>query len=154
MVTWIDETNLFSNMANKDQDSSRHCQCVNSFIFSTKTYERTLVQLKLFWYCSLAYMHEAIEPKMVHRDIKASNILIDEDFNGKVSDFGLAKLMGPETSHVETHVVGTFGYIAPEYAITGLLSDKSDVYSFGVVLLEAITGREPIDYSRPMDEVL
>ncbi|KAE8678037.1 putative receptor-like protein kinase [Hibiscus syriacus] len=74
---------------------------------------------------ALTYLHEAIEPKVVHRDIKSSNILIDDDFNAKVSDFGLAK------------------YVAPEYANTGLLNEKSDVYSFGVVLLEAITGRDP-----------
>ncbi|QCE07231.1 serine/threonine-protein kinase PBS1 [Vigna unguiculata] len=101
----------------------------------------------------LAYLHEAIEPKVVHRDIKSSNILIDDDFNAKVSDFGLAKLLGSGKSHVATRVMGTFGYVAPEYANTGLLNEKSDVYSFGVVLLEAITGRDPVDYGRPAQEV-
>ncbi|XWS57388.1 hypothetical protein CRYUN_Cryun09bG0170000 [Craigia yunnanensis] len=102
---------------------------------------------------ALAYLHEAIEPKVVHRDIKSSNILIDDDFNAKVSDFGLAKLLGTGKSHVTTRVMGTFGYVAPEYANTGLLNEKSDVYSFGVVLLEAITGRDPVDYGRPAHEV-
>lgn len=102
---------------------------------------------------ALAYLHEAIEPKVVHRDIKSSNILIDDDFNAKVSDFGLAKLLGAGKSHVTTRVMGTFGYVAPEYANTGLLNEKSDVYSFGVVLLEAITGRDPVDYGRPAHEV-
>ncbi|KAF3454734.1 hypothetical protein FNV43_RR05182 [Rhamnella rubrinervis] len=102
---------------------------------------------------ALAYLHEAIEPKVVHRDIKSSNILIDDDFNAKVSDFGLAKLLGAGKSHVTTRVMGTFGYVAPEYANTGLLNEKSDVYSFGVVLLEAITGRDPVDYGRPSHEV-
>ncbi|XP_015939596.1 probable receptor-like protein kinase At5g18500 [Arachis duranensis] len=102
---------------------------------------------------ALAYLHEAIEPKVVHRDIKSSNILIDDDFNAKVSDFGLAKLLGAGKSHVTTRVMGTFGYVAPEYANTGLLNEKSDVYSFGVVLLEAITGRDPVDYGRPPQEV-
>ncbi|XP_031274860.1 probable receptor-like protein kinase At5g18500 [Pistacia vera] len=102
---------------------------------------------------ALAYLHEAIEPKVVHRDIKSSNILIDDDFNAKVSDFGLAKLLGAGKSHVTTRVMGTFGYVAPEYANTGLLNEKSDVYSFGVVLLEAITGRDPVDYGRPVHEV-
>ncbi|XP_027367079.1 probable receptor-like protein kinase At5g18500 isoform X2 [Abrus precatorius] len=102
---------------------------------------------------AFAYLHEAIEPKVVHRDIKSSNILIDDDFNAKVSDFGLAKLLGSGKSHVATRVMGTFGYVAPEYANTGLLNEKSDVYSFGVVLLEAITGRDPVDYSRPAQEV-
>ncbi|XAR49231.1 Non-specific serine/threonine protein kinase [Bertholletia excelsa] len=102
---------------------------------------------------ALAYLHEAIEPKVVHRDIKSSNILIDDEFNAKVSDFGLAKLLGAGKSHVTTRVMGTFGYVAPEYANTGLLNEKSDVYSFGVVLLEAITGRDPVDYGRPAQEV-
>ncbi|XVF57644.1 hypothetical protein PTKIN_Ptkin06aG0222000 [Pterospermum kingtungense] len=102
---------------------------------------------------ALAYLHEAIEPKVVHRDIKSSNILIDGDFNAKVSDFGLAKLLGAGRSHVTTRVMGTFGYVAPEYANTGLLNEKSDVYSFGVLLLEAITSRDPVDYGRPAHEV-
>ncbi|XP_042009807.1 probable receptor-like protein kinase At5g18500 [Salvia splendens] len=102
---------------------------------------------------ALAYLHEAIEPKVVHRDIKSSNILIDEEFNAKVSDFGLAKLLGAGKSHITTRVMGTFGYVAPEYANTGLLNEKSDVYSFGVLLLEAITGRDPVDYGRPAPEV-
>ncbi|XP_022999564.1 probable receptor-like protein kinase At2g42960 [Cucurbita maxima] len=101
----------------------------------------------------IAYLHEAIEPKVVHRDIKASNILIDENFNAKVSDFGLAKLMEVGKTHVTTRVMGTFGYVAPEYANTGLLNEKSDVYSFGVVLVETITGRDPVDYGRPPKQV-
>ncbi|KAK4762209.1 hypothetical protein SAY87_030093 [Trapa incisa] len=102
---------------------------------------------------ALAYIHEGIEPKVVHRDIKSSNILIDDEFNAKVSDFGLAKIIGSNESHVATRVMGTFGYVAPEYANTGLLNEKSDVYSFGVLLLESITGREPVDYGRPANEV-
>ncbi|KAL2922290.1 hypothetical protein RDABS01_013781 [Bienertia sinuspersici] len=102
---------------------------------------------------ALAYLHEAIEPKVVHRDIKSSNILIDDEFNAKVSDFGLAKLLGAGKSHIATRVMGTFGYVAPEYANSGLLNEKSDVYSFGVVLLETITGRDPVDYARPQSEV-
>jgi serine/threonine protein kinase len=90
----------------------------------------------------------------VHRDIKSSNILINDEFNAKVSDFGLAKLLGAGKSHVTTRVMGTFGYVAPEYANSGLLNEKSDVYSFGVVLLEAITGRDPVDYGRPAHEVI
>ncbi|ONK58191.1 uncharacterized protein A4U43_C09F9300 [Asparagus officinalis] len=101
----------------------------------------------------LAYLHEAIELKVVHRDITSSNILIDEDFDAKVSDFGLAKLLGAGKSHITTRVMGTFGYVAPEYANSGLLNEKSDIYSFGVVLLEAITGRDPVDYSCPANKV-
>ncbi|KAG6481080.1 probable receptor-like protein kinase At2g42960 isoform X1 [Zingiber officinale] len=100
---------------------------------------------------ALAYLHEAIEPKVVHRDIKSSNILID--YNGKISDFGLAKLLGSDKSFVATRVMGTFGYVAPEYANSGLLNERSDVYSFGVLLLETVTGRDPVDYGRPSNEV-
>ncbi|CAE5967613.1 unnamed protein product [Arabidopsis arenosa] len=102
---------------------------------------------------ALAYLHEAIEPKVVHRDIKSSNILMDDKFDAKLSDFGLAKLLGADSSYVSTRVMGTFGYVAPEYANSGLLNEKSDVYSYGVVLLEAITGRYPVDYARPKEEV-
>ncbi|CAL1389619.1 unnamed protein product [Linum trigynum] len=102
---------------------------------------------------ALAYLHEAIEPKVVHRDIKSSNILIDDEFNSKVSDFGLAKLLGAGESHITTRVMGTFGYVAPEYANTGLLNEKSDIYSYGVLVLEAVTGRDPVDYGRPANEV-
>ncbi|KAK4277468.1 hypothetical protein QN277_015464 [Acacia crassicarpa] len=101
----------------------------------------------------LTYLHEGLEPKVVHRDIKSSNILLDKRWNPKVSDFGLAKLLGSERSYVTTRVMGTFGYVAPEYASTGMLNERSDVYSFGVLLMEIISGRNPVDYSRPPGEV-
>ncbi|XVE66963.1 hypothetical protein DITRI_Ditri08aG0121900 [Diplodiscus trichospermus] len=101
----------------------------------------------------LAYLHEGLEPKVVHRDVKSSNILLDKKWNPKVSDFGLAKLLGSEASYVTTRVMGTFGYVSPEYASTGMLNEGSDVYSFGVLLMEIITGRSPIDYSRPPGEM-
>lgn len=101
----------------------------------------------------LAYLHEGLEPKVVHRDVKSSNILLDKNWNAKVSDFGLAKLLGSEASYVTTRVMGTFGYVSPEYASTGMLSEGSDVYSFGVLLMELITGRCPVDYSKPPGEM-
>lgn len=101
----------------------------------------------------LAYLHEGLEPKVVHRDVKSSNILLDRKWNPKVSDFGLAKLLGPEKSYVTTRVMGTFGYVSPDYASTGMLNEGSDVYSFGVLLMEIITGRSPVDYSRPPGEM-
>ncbi|CAN1274235.1 Probable serine/threonine-protein kinase At1g01540 [Linum perenne] len=101
----------------------------------------------------LTYLHEGLEPKVVHRDIKSSNILLDNQWNPKVSDFGLAKLLGSERSYVTTRVMGTFGYVAPEYASTGMLNERSDVYSFGILLMEVISGRNPVDYSRPQGEV-
>ncbi|XP_077235987.1 putative serine/threonine-protein kinase At1g01540 [Tasmannia lanceolata] len=100
----------------------------------------------------LTYLHEGLEPKVVHRDVKSSNILLDKQWNPKVSDFGLAKLLGSERSYVTTRVMGTFGYVAPEYASTGMLNERSDVYSFGILIMEIISGRNPVDYSRPPGE--
>ncbi|KAK7255930.1 hypothetical protein RIF29_29358 [Crotalaria pallida] len=101
----------------------------------------------------LEYLHDKANPPVIYRDLKSSNILLDNDFNAKLSDFGLAKL-GPtgENTHVSSRVMGTYGYCAPEYQRTGQLTVKSDVYSFGVVLLELITGRRAIDNTRPTHE--
>uniref|UniRef100_A0A0A9DKB2 Protein kinase domain-containing protein n=1 Tax=Arundo donax TaxID=35708 RepID=A0A0A9DKB2_ARUDO len=101
----------------------------------------------------LEYLHDKAQPPVIYRDFKSSNILLGEGFHPKLSDFGLAKL-GPvgDKSHVSTRVMGTYGYCAPEYAMTGQLTVKSDVYSFGVVLLELITGRKAIDSTKPTGE--
>jgi serine/threonine protein kinase len=101
----------------------------------------------------LEYLHDKANPPVIYRDLKSSNILLDADFNAKLSDFGLAKL-GPvgDKTHVSSRVMGTYGYCAPEYQRTGQLTVKSDVYSFGVVLLELITGRRAIDTTRPTRE--
>jgi serine/threonine protein kinase len=89
----------------------------------------------------LAYLHAEVVPQIIHRDVKASNILLDEQFNARVADFGLAKLAPENEVHFTTHVAGTHGYVAPEYALYGQLTESSDVYSFGVCLLELISGR-------------
>ncbi|XP_049343413.1 probable serine/threonine-protein kinase PBL26 isoform X3 [Solanum verrucosum] len=97
----------------------------------------------------LEYLHHKANPPVIYRDLKSSNILLDKEYNAKLSDFGLAKL-GPmgDNSHVSSRVMGTYGYCAPEYQRTGQLSVKSDVYSFGVVLLELITGKRAVDTTK------
>ncbi|MED6217701.1 Serine/threonine-protein kinase pbl34 [Stylosanthes scabra] len=101
----------------------------------------------------LAFLHEEAQRPVIYRDFKTSNILLDAEYNAKLSDFGLAK-DGPEgeKTHISTRVMGTYGYAAPEYVMTGHLTTKSDVYSFGVVLLEMLTGRRSIDKNRPNGE--
>ncbi|CAM6128475.1 unnamed protein product [Calypogeia fissa] len=93
----------------------------------------------------ISYLHNEAHPPIIHRDLKAANLLLDENLNAKVADFGLAKFSIEGQSWVETAVAGTLGYIAPEYALYGQLTDKSDVYSFGVVLLELMSGRSAIE---------
>ncbi|KAF3788452.1 Proline-rich receptor-like protein kinase [Nymphaea thermarum] len=99
----------------------------------------------------LAYLHQDCHPQIIHCDVKSSNILLDQTFNPKVSDFGLAILMSDPYGHLTTHVVGTLGYLAPDYPLSGKMTDKSDVYSFGVLLLEIVTGKKPIDTAMDSD---
>ncbi|KAK4769187.1 hypothetical protein SAY86_027337 [Trapa natans] len=95
----------------------------------------------------LAYLHYGVKPAIYHRDIKATNILLDRDMRARVADFGLAKQSREGQSHLTTRVAGTHGYLAPEYALYGQLTEKSDVYSFGVVVLEIMCGRKALDLS-------
>ncbi|XP_009800670.1 probable serine/threonine-protein kinase PBL7 isoform X1 [Nicotiana sylvestris] len=101
----------------------------------------------------LEYLHDKMKPPVIYRDLKGSNILLGEGYHPKLSDFGLAKV-GPlgDKTHVSTRVMGTYGYCAPDYAMTGQLTFKSDIYSFGVVLLEIITGRKAIDNTKAAAE--
>lgn len=96
----------------------------------------------------LSYLHDHCDPKIIHRDVKAANILLDEEFEAVVGDFGLAKLMDYKDTHVTTAVRGTIGHIAPEYLSTGKSSEKTDVFGFGIMLLELITGQRAFDLAR------
>ncbi|KAJ7953586.1 protein NSP-INTERACTING KINASE 3 [Quillaja saponaria] len=100
----------------------------------------------------LVYLHEQCDPRIIHRDVKAANILLDEDFEAVVGDFGLAKLLDYRDSHVTTAVRGTVGHIAPEYLSTGQSSEKTDVFGFGILLLELITGQKAWDFGRTANQ--
>ncbi|CAL5196807.1 unnamed protein product [Lathyrus oleraceus] len=100
----------------------------------------------------LAFLHGEVQPHIIHRDIKASNVLLDTDLRPKISDFGLAKLISPNLTHISTRVAGTAGYVAPEYAIRNQVTRKSDIYSFGVLLLEIVSGRPNTNRRLPVKE--
>ncbi|EOY01409.1 Phytosulfokin receptor 1 [Theobroma cacao] len=109
----------------------------------------TRLQIALGAARGLAYLHQSCEPHILHRDIKSSNILLDENFKAHLADFGLARLILPYDTHVTTDLVGTLGYIPPEYGQASVATYKGDVYSFGVVLLELLTGKRPMDMCKP-----
>ena len=100
----------------------------------------------------LAYLHDHCDPKIIHRDVKASNILLDDEFEAVVRDFGLARVMNYKDTHVTTAVRGTIGHIAPEYLSTGKSSEKTDVFGFGILLLELITGLRALEFGKAANQ--
>ncbi|PKA61976.1 putative LRR receptor-like serine/threonine-protein kinase [Apostasia shenzhenica] len=120
----------------------------SSIQFSWKARKRICIGIAR----GLAFLHETVQPHIVHRDIKASNVLLDRDLTPKISDFGLAKLLPGNVSHISTRVAGTIGYLAPEYAIRGQLTRKADIYSFGVLLLEIVSGRNHTNTRLPYED--
>eukprot|EP00253_Pinus_taeda_P024522 PITA_24522 len=159
---FLNEANLVSRVKHRNlvkllgccvQSSERllvyeylHNSSLDKFIFDT-TKAHSLIWRKRYEIIvgtarGLAYLHEESQIRIIHRDIKASNILLDNKLRPKITDFGLAKLLGEDQSHVSTRVAGTLGYMAPEYALRGQLTEKADVFSFGVLLLEIVSGRK------------
>nr|XP_009795425.1 PREDICTED: LRR receptor-like serine/threonine-protein kinase RPK2 isoform X2 [Nicotiana sylvestris] len=118
-----------------------------SRVFDFKVLHKIALDISL----GIAYLHDQCVPRIVHRDVKPSNILLDNEMNAYLSDFGLSRIMGPETC-TTTNVAGTFGYVAPEYALTCRVSDKADVYSYGVVLLELLSDKRALDPSFSVHE--
>jgi serine/threonine protein kinase len=100
----------------------------------------------------LLYLHEQCNPKIIHRDVKAANVLLDEFCEAVVGDFGLAKLLDHADSHVTTAVRGTVGHIAPEYLSTGQSSEKTDVFGFGILLIELITGMRALEFGKTVNQ--
>ncbi|KAL9251672.1 Receptor-like serine/threonine-protein kinase-like protein [Drosera capensis] len=130
---------IYELMANGSLDAVLHGNAKKRLDWSTR-YKIAVGAAR-----GLSYLHHDCIPHIIHRDIKSSNILLDDNMEARVSDFGLATLMEPDQTHVSTFVAGTFGYLAPEYFDTGKATVKGDVYSFGVVLLELLTGKKPMD---------
>ncbi|MED6123416.1 Serine/threonine-protein kinase pbl34 [Stylosanthes scabra] len=159
---WLAEVNFLGDLVHPhlvkligyciEDDQSSHLEII-SYVGSMPLPWSVRLKIALGAAKGLAFLHEEAERPVIYRDFKTSNILLDAEYNAKLSDFGLAK-DGPEgdKTHVSTRVMGTYGYAAPEYVMTGHLTSRSDVYSFGVVLLEMLTGRRSMDKHRPNGE--
>ncbi|XAR57537.1 Non-specific serine/threonine protein kinase [Bertholletia excelsa] len=114
----------------------------------------TRLQIALGAAQGLAYLHHDCSPRIIHRDVKSSNILLDKDFEAHLTDFGIAKSLCTSKTHTSTYIVGTIGYIDPEYARTSRVTEKSDVYSYGIVLLELLTGRKAVDNESNLHQLI
>eukprot|EP00258_Populus_trichocarpa_P030718 XP_024446737.1 probable leucine-rich repeat receptor-like serine/threonine-protein kinase At3g14840 [Populus trichocarpa] len=131
-----------------ENNSLAHVLFGTKEIKATKLDWRTRQRICVSIAKGLVFLHEESTLKIVHRDIKGTNILLDKDMNAKISDFGMAKLDDEDNTHIDTRVAGTMGYMAPEYALYGYLTYKADVYSFGVVALEIVSGMNNVKFRR------
>ncbi|KAM7254483.1 hypothetical protein ACFE04_003863 [Oxalis oulophora] len=153
LVGYCDEENkiglIYEYMAN--QDLSKHLSATSTNILSWECRLRIAVEAAQ----GLEYLHDGCKPPIVHRDIKTTNILLNDKFQAKIADFGLSKSFPKEgATHVSTIIAGTLGYLEPEYRNTGRVTEKSDVYSFGVVLLEIITCRRVISFTEEHEHII
>ncbi|TXG71289.1 hypothetical protein EZV62_006224 [Acer yangbiense] len=138
---------VYEYLENKSLDQALFGETSLNFNWSTR-YDICLGVAR-----GLAYLHEESRLRIIHRDVKASNILLDYELNPKISDFGLAKLYDDKKTHISTRVAGTIGYLAPEYAMRGHLTEKTDVFAFGVVALEIVSGRPNSDSSLDEEQI-
>ncbi|KAK0577437.1 hypothetical protein LWI29_032966 [Acer saccharum] len=133
-------------------DESQVAQFINEVVILSQINHRNIVKIALDIAGALAYLHSAVSTSIFHRDVKSTNILLDENYNAIVADFGLSRSIPIDTSHLTTQVHGTFGYLDPEYFHSSQFTEKSDVYSFGVVLVELLTGEKAVSSTKFEEE--
>ena len=137
-------------MGKKNEDRHRFCRRDRvSLTISFHHFHQNAAILSFRILSSCSYLHHYATPHIIHRDAKASNVLLDSNFQARVADFGFAKLIPDGATHVTTKVKGTLGYLAPEYAMLGKASESCDVFSFGIMLLELASGKRPVEKVNP-----
>ncbi|KAF3791603.1 Phytosulfokine receptor 2 [Nymphaea thermarum] len=141
--TGPDRVLIYEYAENGSLDQWLHTEPSDSFTSSARLTWPIRVNIIKGVAAGLEYLHDTVRPRIIHRDIKASNVLLDEQFQAHIADFGLARRINPSYSHVSTQVAGTMGYIPPEYKDGWRATVKGDVYSFGVLMIEVATGRRP-----------
>lgn len=139
-----------SRLGKKNEDRHRFCRRDRvSLTISVHHFHQNAAILTFRILSSCSYLHHYATPHIIHRDVKASNVLLDSNFQARVADFGFAKLIPDGATHVTTKVKGTLGYLAPEYAMLGKASESCDVFSFGIMLLELASGKKPVEKVNP-----
>ena len=139
-----------SRLGKKNEDRHRFCRRDRvSLTISFHHFYQNAAILSFRILSSCSYLHHYATPHIIHRDVKASNVLLDSNFQARVADFGFAKLIPDGATHVTTKVKGTLGYLAPEYAMLGKASESCDVFSFGIMLLELASGKKPVEKVNP-----